>query len=323
MSTTRFDLVDIIRTIERRKRFIITVTLASLILGLAVHFIRAKKYEAKAAFFVTNPIYSDRSSIFAGADSRYTDYFGDEDDIDRVIALAESDTITSAVIKNSGYDQANKLDLNNPNERNKLKLKFKKSLNIKRTEYKLLELYFTDGDPALAANVANEAVKQIEQGYRSFYNSRKLSVYNSISNKLVEIDSSINSLTDTLSRLRTESGIYDIISPNRQNLVLSTVKGNGKDLGRYIEVIQNVSALKDLLVTDRVRYISLLNQYSTGVQPNEITLLHSITMAKPPIDAAGPGLFIVLAACFFMGLFFSIVYVLLTTYYREVVLEKR
>ena len=322
MSTLRFDLVDIIRIIERRRRFIMIVTLISLVLGLGFHLVRKKKFEAKAAFFVSNPIYADRSSIFAGADSRYTDYFGDEDDIDRVIALAESDTITTQIIKNTGFDQSNKLDMNDPHQRNELKQKFKKALDIKRTEYKLLELSFTDRDPFLAANVANEAVKDIEWGYRNFYNSKKLALYNSISSKLVDIDSSIASLTDTLTRLRNESGIYDIISPNRQNLVTSSIHGNGKDQGRYIEVIQNFEATKDLLVTDRAKYVSLLNQYSTGVKSNEIVLLHSITIAKPPVDPAGPNVWIILAASFFLGLFFSICYVLLTTYYKEVVLVR-
>jgi uncharacterized protein involved in exopolysaccharide biosynthesis len=293
-----------------------------MVLGLVFHLVRKKKYEAKAAFFVSNPIYTDRSSIFAGADSRYTDYFGDEDDIDRVIALSESDTIIAQIIANTGFDKANNLSLSDPYERNKLKQQFNKQLDIKRTEYKLLDLSFTDKDPVLAANVANESVKQIGSGYLNFYNTRKENVYNSIHNKLKDIDSSIDALTDTLTRLRSESGIYDIISPNRQNLVTSTVKGNGKDLGRYIELIQNYESIKDMLVTDRAKYISLLNQYSTGVGPNEVNLLHSITIAKPPVDPAGPGLGIILAACFFLGLFFSILYVLLTTYYREVVLVR-
>lgn len=318
MSTTRFDLVDVFRIIDQRKKFIITVTMVTMALGLVFHLVRKKKYEAKAAFFVSNPIYSDRSSIFAGADSRYTDYFGDEDDIDRVIALADSDTLTTMIIGNTGYDQANKLSLADPFQRNKLKKQFKEQMKIKRTEYKLLELYFTDRDPVLAANVANEAVKQIEQGYRGFYNARKASVHQSISNKLRDMDSSILALTDTLTRLRNESGIFDIISPNRQNLVQSAIKGNSKDHGRYIEVIQNFEATKDLLVTDRAKYVSLLNQYSTGVKPDEISLLHSITTARPPVDPAGPNLYIILAASFFVGLFFSIIYALLTTYYREV-----
>jgi len=319
MSTTRFDLVDIFRIIERRRRFIITVTLVALVLGLVLHLVRKKKYEAKAAFFVSNPMYLDRSNIFAGADSRYTDYFGDEDDIDRVIALAESDTVIATIIRNTGYDKASKLSLDNPKERKELKEKFGDALKIKRTEYKMMEVYFTDPDPVMAATVANETVSNIELAYRGFYNSRRAGVFNSINNKVRELDSAINALTDTLSSLRDESGIYDIISPNRQNLVMSKIVGNGKNPGRYIELIQNFESTKDMLVIDRSRYISLQNQYATGTEKDGMKLFHNTTVARPPVDPAGPAWFIVLAACFFLGLFFSIVYLMITTYYREVV----
>ncbi len=322
MSTTRFDLVDIIRIIERRRRFILIVTAVAMALGLVFHLVRKKKYEAKAAFFVSNPVYSDRSNIFAGADSRYMDYFGDEDDIDRVIALSESDSIIAQIIVSTGYDKANNVNFDDAGQRNELKQKFKKALDIKRTEYKLMEVYFTDPNPELAATVANQTVNVLERSYRGYYNSRKEGLYNSIKSKMVEVDSSINALTDTLARLREVSGIYDIISPNRQNLVSSHIQGNGKDAGRYMELIQNFEATKDMLVTDKAKYVSLLNQYSTGTDPDGMRLLHSITVARPPVDTAGPSVFVILAACFFIGLFFSVLFVLLTNYYSEVILVK-
>ena len=323
MTNPRFDLVDIIRIIERRRRFVITVTLICLALGVLFYLVRQKKYEATVAFFVSNPILTDRSNIFAGADSRYTDYFGDEDDIDRVIALAESDTVVIQTIKNSGLDKAYDIDLNDPNERSKIKSRFSKNLEVKRTEYKLLEVYYTDKDPKIAADVANEAVKNIGAGYSNFYNSRKNIVYASLKKSLKAVDSSIVSLTDTLARLREESGIYDLISPNRVNLVNNSVRGNGKDMGRYMEVIQNFESVKDMMVIVRSKYLSLLNQYSTGLGKDEMPLLHVITPARPPVNPSGPGLSIVLAASFFLGLFFSILYLLLTSYYKMVVSVNR
>ena len=254
MTNPRFDLVDIIRIIERRRRFVITVTLICLALGVLFYLVRQKKYEATVAFFVSNPILTDRSNIFAGADSRYTDYFGDEDDIDRVIALAESDTVVIQTIKNSGLDKAYDIDLSDPNERSKIKSRFSKNLEVKRTEYKLLEVYYTDKDPKIAADVANEAVKNIGAGYSNFYNSRKNIVYASLKKSLKAVDSSIVSLTDTLARLREESGIYDLISPNRVNLVNNSVRGNGKDMGRYMEVILNFESVKDMMVIDRSKF---------------------------------------------------------------------
>jgi uncharacterized protein involved in exopolysaccharide biosynthesis len=322
MSTPRFDLPDIIRLLQRRNRFVITITLLSMALGVLFFMVRKKKYQAKAAFFVSNPIYADRSTIFAGADSRYTDYFGDEDDIDRVIALSESDTVIFPVVVNSGLDKAYNLDINNPKDAFEIKQRFLKSLDLKRTEYKLMELAFTDKDPELSARVVNESVKQLENGYRSFYTNQKASIYNSIRSKVKDMDSTINSLTDSLVKLRVASGINELLSPNRENFFVGSIKGNGNETGKYIELIQNIEADKDLLVTDRARYQSLMNQYSTAVQPGQVSFLHIITNAKPPVDPAGPPLIIMLAAFFFLGLFFSVVYVLLSTYYREVVLVR-
>jgi uncharacterized protein involved in exopolysaccharide biosynthesis len=322
MANTRFDLVDIVEVIQRKRRFITAVTLICVAIGLLFHLVRRKKYEAKAAFFVSNPLYADRSSMFSASDSRYLDYFGDEDDIDRVVALASSDTIETQAMRNTGYDKAYNIDLNDPYQRNELKLRFRKRLDVKRTEYKLLELSFTDKDPALAARVTNEMVKGIGSGYAYFYNIRKLSAYKSIKAKISEVDSSIYSLTDTLARIRDISGIYDVISPSRLNLITGTIKGNGKDQGRYVELIQNFEADKDMLVADKAKYVSLLNQYSTGVGPEEMPLLHIITSARTPVDPAGPNIWIILAVSALLGLFFSISYVLLTGYYGEVVAKR-
>jgi len=322
MSTTRFDLVDIVRIIERRKRFILVVTLVTLVLGVLVYLVRKKKYEGKAEFFVSNPLYGDRSNLFAGGDTRYTDYFGNEDDVDHVLALAESDTVQLGIILAAGLDTAYNMNYYERFGQNELHKKFKKNFDIKRTEYQHLEVSYKDADPFLAARVTNAAVHQIEEKFRLFYNERKRNSHNSIKAKIRELDSAINFLTDTLTTLRAESGIIDILSPTRENLIVGSVKGTGPNLGRYVEVIQNFEAEKDMLVVDRARYISLLNQYATGVGSNEMSLFQVITEAKPPVDPAGPTLPIVLAACFFIGLFFSVLWVLLMTYYKEIAATK-
>ncbi len=319
MSTPRFDLVHIIRILQKHVRFIAIITIVTLILGVVFYLIRGKKYESKSEFFVNNPLFGDRSNMFAGADARYTDYFGDEDDIDRVMALAESDTLQMQVIRNAGLDTTYNKDIRDRFGVHLLKERFVENLDIKRTAYKMVEVYYTEEDPFLAAHVADVTVKELEKAYRNFYNSRRINIHLAINNKISELDSTIAVLTDTLAVLREESGIYDLLSPGRENLIIGTVKGNGNNTGRYVEVIQNVEAEKDILVKDRARYISLMQQYATGTGPEEMTLFQIVTAAKPPVDPKGPTLPIILAACFFIGLFFSSVYILITTYYKEAV----
>lgn len=319
MSTPRFDLVTIVRIIEKRKKFVMIITLLCMVVGTLFHFVRKKKYEAESAFFVANPLYLDRSSVFTPGESRNVDYFADEDDIDHVLAIAESDTIIRNTIINTGLDKEWNMDMNNPYWANEAKKKFKDHYEVKRTAYTLMEVYFSDHDPKMAAKVANEIVDNIEHEYRGFYLARRLDAANSIKHKMHDIDSTITYLTDTLTKLRNASGIMDLMSPARLNLVTSTIKGNGgKNMGMYVEVIQNFESIKDQLVADRAKSATLLNQYSTGNAPGETVLLHEITTAQPPVDPAGPKLWILIVACAFVGMFFSIVYLLLTSYYKAI-----
>ena len=90
-----------------------------------------------------------------------------------------------------------------------------------------------------------------------------------------------------------------------------------------MEQIQNIEAVKDQLVIDKSKFVSLLGEFSTGNQANQLQLTQVITLAKPPVDPKGPGLMLTLIACVFLGVFFSTLYVLLSTYYRELIAVER
>jgi len=322
MSTPRFDLVDITQTLRKRRRFIIIITILAAIVGGLFFMVKKKKYVGKTEFLVSNPLYSDRVNMFGAANNKM-DYFGDEDDIDKVVALSESDTVMMQVLKGAGLDTAYKLDMNDRQALDDLKSLYQKNVDLKRTETRMMELTYTDVNPDRAARVANEAEKQLEHAYRGIYIGMRTSVHNSLKNKMHEQDSIINALTDTLAKLRDESGIYDVISPNRDNIMVGTVRGNGKNLGRNVELIQNYESLKDMTVSDRAKISSLLQQYTTGTDVNDMSFFQIVTVAKPPVDPKGPGLMIILISSIFLGFFFSSVYILLVTYYRELIAVER
>jgi uncharacterized protein involved in exopolysaccharide biosynthesis len=316
MSAPQFDLVDIVHTLRKRIVFVLAITVIAAIAGAVFYMTKQKKYTAKTEFLVSNPLYADRFNMF-GNDQRAIDYFGDEDDIDKIIALGESDTVQLSVIKNRNLDKMYNVDMTKPGAWYSLKMFVYKKFNIKRTEYKDVELTYTDRDPILAADVANEYVKVIEQNFRGYYNNMKNGLYQSIKGKIHQEDSSIAALTDTLTRLRNQYGIYDIISPARNNIMLSSLKPNGKgDYGKGVELIQNIEAVKDQLVTDMSKHNTLLNQYTTGTSLDDVHFIQVITMAKPPVAPAGlNGMMTVIAAAL-LGLFFSALYVLIIAYYR-------
>lgn len=316
MTNISFDLVDIIRTIQKNKRLILIVTFVGVAIGGTFQIIKPKKYKAEARFFVNNPLYGDRSTLFRSQETRYVDYFGGDDDVDKILALASSDTVRDRIIRNSQFDVVYKQDLSTAKGHDALMMIFKKNFNIKRTEYKDVEISYVAYDAQVAANVTNMSVKVLEETYRQYYNNIKSSIYTSINDQLVILDSSIASLTDTLAAIRDQYGIYSIISPARQNVLVSEIKGGGKGYGRAIEEIQNIESVKDQLVTDRAHYISALNEFN-ATKNSAMDFIKVITRAVPPVNPAGLGMVLTLIAAGLLSFFFSSLYVLMMAYYRK------
>lgn len=321
--TPRFDLVDIAQTIRNRRGFIIGITIAAAVLGGVFYLLQKKTYKASSEFIVSNPQYADRNNLFRTTEPRYVDYFASEDDIDRVMAIAKSDVVKNQVIENMHLFEAHKLNPSNIKDADKMNGIFKKNYDVSRTEYKNMEVSFVDEDPKRAADVTNEAVRIIEETYRSYYNTIKGRIYKSIEDKITEIDSSVNVLTDSLAILRDRYKIYDIISPSRQTMVSGSMKPTGADFGKGMELIQNVESVKDQLVTDRAKNISLLNEFSTGTKLNDMRFLQVISTATPPVKAAGLGLIFTVIACTVVGFFLSVIIVLLSGYYKRLVSVER
>ena len=311
MATSGFNLPDVVQSVRRHKGVIIAITVISAIAGALFYLAGPKRYEAKTEFILRNPLYGDRNNLY-NYDTKFIDYFSNEDDIDRLILMSEAEIVQSKVIKNMHLAEAYGIDASTRKGEQQLERKFSKNFNITRTEYKDLVLSYIDVDPDRAANVANECVKVLETTFSDYYKDMRIGMYESIVDKIRDEDSSINMLTDSLSLLREQYGIYDIISPSRNNLMLSSLKENGKkNFGRGVELIQNIESLKDELVAYRAKQTTIVNQYKTGISSDKMPMIKVVTFAKNPVSPKGIGGMYTMLASAFLGFFFSTVLLLL------------
>lgn len=316
MTDVSFDLIDMIRVIQRKKIFIIVMTVLGIALAGIFLLIRKDKFKAESTFLVNNPLYGDRHTLFRSYETRYVDYFGGDDDVDKIMALAASDTVRDRIIRNCQFQTVYNMDINDPKGHKALMDIFNKNFNVKRTEYKSVEVSYIAYDAVTAANVANMSVKVIEELYRSYYSYMKTGMYASITREIKRLDASIDSLTDSLSNMRDRYGIYSLISPARTNVITGDIKGGGKGYGRAIEEVQNLESIKDQLVADRAHSISALNEFEAS-KDDAMNFLKVITRATPPVGPKGPGANIVLTAAALLALFFSTLYVLAIAYFNK------
>ena len=300
MSTPSFDLIDVIKTIQKQKRIIIVITVIALGVGGIFFAAKKKKYKASAHFLVNNPLYGDRNTLFRNYEQRYVDYFGGDDDLDRVTALMGSDTVKDRIIRNCQFQIVYNADINSAKGHAFLMGVFDKNFSVKRTEYKEMEVSYIAYDDSTAATVANTAVKVCEEAFRNYYVGMKMGMAKSIGDKLKQIDSTINANTAALAEARSAN------------------HPEGKAIGNpaSIEVVQTQ------LMQDKAKYISLINELEATTN-SSMDYLKLTTRALPPTSPTGPSLTMVLTVAGFLGLFCGTLLVLVLAYYNKLMTFER
>lgn len=312
---SRYNLVDIVQLVGRRLRFILIIALIGGVLGLVAGLLRKKQYTATSEFFVSSPFFSDRNNIFhtSNQTAAFVGYFGGDEDIDRIIGISNTTTFLREVGLRSRLDSFYSLKQDKPADMEKLQGIVKSGMNLKRNEYGLLQLSFTMQSPEVAASAADTAVSILDEIYTGFHTDLRGNVMGELQHKIQEADSAIASLTDTLGRLRDQYGIYEILSPARQNLIVSN-SGSGNKAAGYghaLEQVQNIEAVKDQLVTDRARYESIINEYNTTGNAPAIHMIRVISQAKTPLKPSSPGPVVLAVLCAVIGGALAMLWVIL------------
>lgn len=308
MSNPRFDLVDIAHTLRNRRRLLLIGVIIAAMLGGLFYVVGKKKYKAEADFIISNPLYADRNNLFRTRDTRFVDYFGGDDDIDRVLVIASSDTLRNYLTDKLNLWEAYKLDKSNPEDRLEMKEIFKDRFKMERTEYTTAKVYYTDTDPERAANVVNLAIEMSESIFRGYYLKMKDNVANSIRKRIGDIDTEIKDNVMQMAQLNEE---LRSANTDAERIMIRT-KG------------EELSAINGQLIEDKARNASLLNEFMTGVDEEDRNrYLQVITPATPPVEPAGVGLALTIIGAAFFGFFFISIYILIVSYYKLLIAVER
>lgn len=308
MSNPRFDLVDIIHTLRKNSKLLLIATIVCAALGAVFYVVGKKKYKAEADYIVSNPLYADRNNLFRNRDTRFVDYFGGDDDIDRVLVIASSDTLRNTIADKVGLWEAYKLDKSKPEDRLEMKEIFKDKFKMERTEYTTGKVFFTDTDPVRAAQVVNLAMETCEQIFRGYYIKMKNNVANSVRERVSSIETEIAQLSE-----------------KQMTLLNSQAKTTDKLERMKIEdALKEIEVMKDQLMADKAKNTSALNELLTGVHSDDKNrYLQVITPATPPEKPAGIGFVLTIIGAAFFGFFFVAIYQLIVTYYRLLINVER
>ncbi len=316
--TPRFDLIDITQALRRQMRFILIAGAIAAICAAIIYLLAPKKYKATSSFLVSNPLYTDRNNIFRNDKISFVDYYGREDDVDKAMAVAKADGTRDSIIYNCRLWEHYGIDTTTDKKwKQKAEQHFDQSFDVKRTEYGSLEVSYLDTGASQAAQLCNQCVAIFNRIYSGYYNALRTANRRTLERQLVYTDSLIASLTDSLAAMRDHHGIYDIISPARMGPAVLSGGTRGTGYGRAMEEIQSLEATKDQLVMDRMRTVSLIGEFGTGMHSGDQPQIQVISQAAAPNKPKGLGLLLTALAAAAVAGFFAALWVLFTTYFRK------
>jgi hypothetical protein len=194
-----FQLNNLITVLRRQRSTLLLFTLLTAGAAAITVWLMPRSYRSAALVAAANPQLADKARLFNQQIQQLYSYFGSGDDLDRLIAIADMDTLHTVLIrefnltgyyKSSGTSRA----LLERDARKKLQ----RDLHLERTEKGQLSVAVWMKDPVLAAAVVNRLVALVEQTATHIW-------HNSYTEQYTKLDSALQAAKQRYQQLQDSS----------------------------------------------------------------------------------------------------------------------
>ena len=203
------NLLEVIRLLFRwRKHLIITVAIAAI--GSAIiSLVLPVYYEATTTLLPVNPLLKSPNHVF-GTSTENPEPFGTEEDLDRMLAIAESKELTDYIIQRFDLYNHYNIDSTEVKAPYKIKKKLFKLYNAQKNEFGEIEISVEDKDKDRARDMANAIRIKMDEIDQKLMKANQRSTVLMYQNELNGKDAYLKVMKDSLSGMRQKYGIYDI-----------------------------------------------------------------------------------------------------------------
>lgn len=202
------NLLGILKTLYKWKKAIIVTCLLAGIGSSIIVLLLPVYYKASTTFIVASPDQAKPEILFSQGNLE-PELFGNTNDIDRVLTIAESNELIDFLIDSFQLYQHYDINPDGPKAAYYVKQVFFDLYDIKKTKRDALQLEMEDEDPERAAGIARAAREKIgDITQRILKQSQKKTIdayYNDIRSK----EKYLKIIGDSLAMLRDSFGIYN------------------------------------------------------------------------------------------------------------------
>ena len=182
-------MLEILKIVFQWKKQILFFTLIVAVLSIIITmpFIMPPYYKSKMIFYLSNPISTDRASLFNEKEANGVSAFGGKEDVNRFLTILNSAPISIAIIEKYGLVKHYKLEgENKPLAIYYTQKEFNNNFDAVRNDLGSIEVSVEDTDAKLASNIVYDLVLKSDSIYRSMLIENKATVLDLLDKQIVE-----------------------------------------------------------------------------------------------------------------------------------------
>ena len=202
-------LIGVLQTLFKWKKQIFIVCLIAVVGAVIISLTLSNYYKATTTFLAVSPDQAKPESLF-GKGQLKTQYYGNENDIDRILTVANSSELIDYLIDTFKLYEHYDITPDLPKSAFRVREKFTGLYEVTKTKRDAIELSVEDIDKDLAANIANVARERVSEMTRHLILQGQEKIIHSYNSNITNKETQLRILSDTLSRLRRQYGIYDL-----------------------------------------------------------------------------------------------------------------
>lgn len=273
------NLLGVVRTLWRERRRILAVVLIAAVGAALISLLLPDYYKAETTFIPLSPEQSSPESLFGNTNSR-TQLYGNTNDLDRLMAIAESNELLDFLV--DSFDLYTHYDIDPKGLRASVEVRnyFRSLYSVGKTVQDVITLNVEDREPVKAAQLANAARERMDFLSRKIILDAQGLNAGVLEREIEQKTSELNTILDSLNLLKDSYKLYDVASQTamlsqqfadvQQEIVsarakIATYKSQNTPMAR--DSVAKLSADLSGYVQSRISLDSQLVQLAKGTGP--------------------------------------------------------
>jgi tyrosine-protein kinase Etk/Wzc len=242
------NLLDVLRAIYKKRKFIIT-TCSIVVLGtIVISLFLPDYYKATTSFYAASPSLVDPNRVFATSEAGI-EYFGGDDEVNQILSAAQSNSLMDYIIQTFDLYTVYGIDTTDIKAPFKVRKELNKRYSVIKNANDGIDVSIEDTDRELAARIANAIRVRIDEIHSGFLRSSQELVLNTHKYSLDERRKNLQMFSDSLSKVREK---YQIYNAEAQSEFLASFVP--KVQAQLVGAKAKLDAYKIQGVTDSIRY---------------------------------------------------------------------